>query len=31
MKIIFSPEYQQMLGENGLGPANLEYVSALGD
>jgi N,N'-diacetylchitobiose transport system substrate-binding protein len=30
MKIIFSPEYQQMLGENGLGPANLEYVSALG-
>ncbi len=31
MKIIFSPEYQQMLGENGLGPANLEFASALGD
>lgn len=31
LKIIFSPEYQQMLGENGLGPANLEYASALGD
>lgn len=31
LKIIFSPEYQQMLGENGLGPANTEYVSALGD
>ena len=31
MRIIFSPEYQKMLGENGLGPANLEYVSSLGD
>jgi N,N'-diacetylchitobiose transport system substrate-binding protein len=31
MKIIFSPEYQQMLGANGLGPANLEYASSLGD
>ncbi|MCG2802942.1 MAG: extracellular solute-binding protein [Cellulomonas sp.] len=31
MKIIFSPEYQQMLGKNGLGPANADYVSSLGD
>lgn len=31
LKIIFSPEYQQMLGENGLGPANLDYTSSLGD
>ncbi|HWS57268.1 MAG TPA: extracellular solute-binding protein [Actinotalea sp.] len=31
MRIIFSPEYQTMLGENGLGPANSDYVSALGD
>lgn len=31
MRIIFSPEYQQMLGENGLGPANSDYVSSLGD
>ena len=31
MKIIFSPEYQKMLGENGLGPANADYVSSLGD
>ncbi|AWB88372.1 extracellular solute-binding protein [Salinibacterium hongtaonis] len=31
LKIIFSAEYQQMLGENGLGPANLEYASSLGD
>jgi N,N'-diacetylchitobiose transport system substrate-binding protein len=30
MKIIFSPEYQQMLGKNGLGPANKDYVSSLG-
>ncbi|WP_394552887.1 extracellular solute-binding protein [Agromyces sp. MMS24-JH15] len=30
MKIIFSPEYQQMLGENGLGPANLNYADSLG-
>ncbi|MGY4645827.1 extracellular solute-binding protein [Cellulomonas sp. URHB0016] len=31
MTIIFSPEYQQMLGKNGLGPANTEYTSSLGD
>ena len=31
LKIIFSPEYQQMLGENGLGPANLDYADSLGD
>lgn len=31
MKIIFSPGYQKMLGENGLGPANLDYASSLGD
>ena len=31
MKIIFSEEYQTMLGENGLGPANLDYASSLGD
>lgn len=31
LRIIFSPEYQQMLGENGLGPANLQYTSSLGD
>lgn len=31
MKIIFSEEYQTMLGENGLGPANSDYMSALGD
>ncbi len=31
MRIIFSPEYQQMLGENGLGPANADYMSSLGD
>lgn len=31
MKIIFSEEYQTMLGENGLGPANSDYVDALGD
>ncbi len=31
LKIIFSPEYQQMLGKNGLGPANADYVSSLGD
>ena len=27
LKIIFSEEYQTMLGENGLGPANLDYAS----
>lgn len=31
LKIIFSAEYQQMLGKNGLGPANSDYVSSLGD
>ena len=31
LKIVFSPEYQQLLGKSGLGPANLDYVSALGD
>lgn len=31
LKIIFSEEYQTMLGENGLGPANSEYVDSLGD
>ena len=31
MKIIFSPEYQKLLGEHGLGPANLDYASSLGD
>lgn len=31
MRIIFSPEYQKMLGGAGLGPANSEYVSSLGD
>jgi len=31
MKIVFSEEYQKMLGENGLGPANLDYASSLGD
>jgi N,N'-diacetylchitobiose transport system substrate-binding protein len=31
MKIIFSEEYQKMLGGAGLGPANSQYVSSLGD
>lgn len=31
MRIIFSEEYQTLLGQNGLGPANKNYVSALGD
>ncbi|MDF1488975.1 extracellular solute-binding protein [Tessaracoccus caeni] len=31
LRIIFSAEYQTMLGENGLGPANSDYVTALGD
>ena len=31
MKIIFSEGYQTMLGANGLGPANLDYTSSLGD
>ncbi|GAA2524757.1 extracellular solute-binding protein [Rarobacter incanus] len=31
MRIIFSAEYQNMLGKNGLGPANSDYTSSLGD
>ncbi|WP_431218647.1 extracellular solute-binding protein [Leifsonia xyli] len=31
LKIIFSKEYQEMLGKNGLGPANAKYTSSLGD
>lgn len=31
MRIIFSEEYQNMLGQNGLGPANSDYVGSLGD
>ncbi len=30
LKIIFGKEYQQMLGKNGLGPANSDDVSSLG-
>jgi N,N'-diacetylchitobiose transport system substrate-binding protein len=31
MKIIFSADFQQKLGGAGLGPANSDYVSSLGD
>jgi N,N'-diacetylchitobiose transport system substrate-binding protein len=31
LKIMFSKTYQDMLGKNGLGPANSKYVSTLGD
>ncbi len=31
MTIIFSSAYQKLLGKNGLGPANSDYVSSLGD
>ncbi len=31
LRIIFSEEYQRMLGENGLGPANSMYTDSLGD
>jgi N,N'-diacetylchitobiose transport system substrate-binding protein len=31
LKIIFSKDYQEQLGKNGLGPANLKYASSLGD
>ncbi|MGG7464510.1 MULTISPECIES: extracellular solute-binding protein [unclassified Plantibacter] len=31
LRIIFSDTYQEMLGKNGLGPANTDYVSSLGD
>ena len=30
LKIIFSKAYQEMLGKNGLGPANSKYVDSLG-
>jgi N,N'-diacetylchitobiose transport system substrate-binding protein len=31
LKIIFSEEYQNMLGENGLIPGNTEYAASMGD
>lgn len=31
LRIIFSEDYQTMLGQNGLGPGNTQYTSALGD
>lgn len=31
LRIIFSSEYQTMLGQNGLGPANSDNVTSLGD
>jgi N,N'-diacetylchitobiose transport system substrate-binding protein len=31
MKIIFSEDYQNQLGKNGLGPANSSYTASLGD
>ncbi|MEA5052584.1 MAG: extracellular solute-binding protein [Propionicimonas sp.] len=31
LRIIYSADYQKMLGGAGLGPANSDYVSALGD
>ncbi|GAA5150503.1 sugar ABC transporter substrate-binding protein [Microbacterium pseudoresistens] len=31
LRIIFSDEYQELLGKNGLGPANTDFVSSLGD
>ena len=31
LKIVFSEEYQNLLGANGLGPANMDYASSLGD
>ena len=31
LKIIFSSKYQQLLGQNGLGPANSDDVSSLGN
>jgi N,N'-diacetylchitobiose transport system substrate-binding protein len=31
LRIIFSEEYQNLLGGAGLGPANTQYVSSLGD
>ena len=31
LRIVFSQEYQTMLGKAGLGPGNSDYVSSLGD
>lgn len=31
LRIIYSEEYQRMLGENGLGPAKTQFTDALGD
>ncbi|MCL2595391.1 MAG: extracellular solute-binding protein [Promicromonosporaceae bacterium] len=31
LRIIFSEDYQRMLGENGLGPANANYTDSMGD
>jgi len=31
LRIIFSDEYQTLLGKNGLGPANTDFVDTLGD
>lgn len=31
LRIIFSEDYQEMLGKNGLGPADQRYVDTLGD
>ncbi|QYM77155.1 extracellular solute-binding protein [Leucobacter luti] len=31
LRIIYSEDYQTMLGKNGLGPANQAYASSLGD
>ncbi|WP_034648475.1 extracellular solute-binding protein [Cellulomonas sp. HZM] len=31
LKIIFSEDFQNMMGKTGLGPANKQYVSSLGD
>ncbi|KHL15692.1 N,N'-diacetylchitobiose transport system substrate-binding protein [Mumia flava] len=31
LQLIYSDEYQQMLAENGLGPANSDFTSAMGD
>jgi len=31
LEIIFSEDYQTMLGQSGLGPANSDYVDSLGD
>lgn len=31
LRIVYSEEYQNILGENGLGPANQQYTDSLGD